>query len=83
MTTATKTILTEALKLKPKDREYLAHALLNSIPGDDDDFELTDDQKSLLERRIKECEANPGGGISWPELKKKLVPSRVRQKRSG
>jgi|GEM_PF-2305862 len=75
MTTATKAILTEALKLKPKDREYLAHALLNTVTVKDD-LHLTEAEKADLDRCLKDHEANPEEGISWPELKKEIRKAR-------
>lgn len=59
-------ILTELPKLTAEERQEVRE-LLAEIDGTDwlDDGELTDDEKSLIEARLDECERNPGSYIPW------------------
>jgi putative addiction module component (TIGR02574 family) len=69
-----KALLDQAMQLDPADRLELAHRLLESVPDDaaGDDFELTDEQKAEIERRIAEHERDPGSAIPWEVVRERL-----------
>jgi putative addiction module component (TIGR02574 family) len=43
-----------------------------------DTFALTQAEREELDRRIKEYEEYPSEGVSWDELKKRLIDSRYK-----
>lgn len=67
--------LSELLKLPAGDRAELAMALWESLSDSEreDAFELTEDQRSELDRRWTEHLANPGSAIPWSEVRRKLL----------
>lgn len=69
-------ILTELPKLTPEERQEVRE-LLAEIDGTDwlDDGELTDQEKTLLDARIDECERNPDSFIPWNEAKARINAS--------
>ncbi|HEX3151942.1 MAG TPA: addiction module protein [Gemmataceae bacterium] len=40
---------------------------------DDDEFELSPEQRAELERRIALADADPGRGVSWEEVEAKMI----------
>jgi hypothetical protein len=63
-------ILTELPKLTPEERQEVRERLAE-IDGTDwlDDGQLTDDEKTLIDSRLDECERNPRSFIAWDEAK--------------
>ena len=69
----TKTDLTRlALELPIDERLDLAQALWDSA-SPPDDFEVTPELRDLLDARLREAEANPEAGITWEEMKARLL----------
>jgi putative addiction module component (TIGR02574 family) len=69
----TKTDLTRlALELPIDERLDLAQTLWDSA-SPPEDFELTDGLRDLLDARLQEAEANPEAGITWEEMKARLL----------
>ena len=60
------------MQLPAEERLELAHDLLDSVPGAGDDFELTDEQKAEIDRRIAEHERDPGSAIPWEVVRERL-----------
>ncbi len=62
------------LKLSAANRAELAMALWESLSDQDRDAagELSDEQKTELDRRWAEHLANPGSAIPWKETRRKL-----------
>jgi putative addiction module component (TIGR02574 family) len=54
------------------ERVHLVEQIWDSIVEDEEEFELTDSQRSELDRRIAAHEASPGRGKPWEEVKKRL-----------
>ncbi len=57
-------------------RQRLAHELIDSLAvdiTDEDDFELSDEWKAELERRIKSANEHPELGKSWEEVKAEVL----------
>ena len=69
----TKTDLTRlALELPIDERLDLAQTLWESA-SPPEDFEVTPELKELLDARLREAEANPEAGITWEEMKARLL----------
>jgi putative addiction module component (TIGR02574 family) len=69
----TKTDLTRlALELPIDERLDLAQTLWDSasLP---EDFELTDELRHLLDARLQEAEDNSEAGITWEQMKARLL----------
>jgi putative addiction module component (TIGR02574 family) len=68
-----KALLDQVMQLDPADRLELAHRLLDSVPDDADDvFELTDEQRAEIERRMAEHERDPRSAIPWEVVRERL-----------
>jgi len=65
-----KALRDQVMQLPPEERLELAHDLLDSVP--DEDFELTDEQKAEIERRIAEHERDPSRAIPLEEFLARL-----------
>jgi len=69
----TKTDLTRlALELPIDERLDLAQTLWDSA-SPPADFEVTPELRELLDSRLREAEANPEAGITWEEMKARLL----------
>jgi len=58
--------------LTDEEKLLLAEELWESVAGDSSHIKLTDAQKTLLDRRWKEYEANPDSASSWEEVKRRV-----------
>jgi putative addiction module component (TIGR02574 family) len=67
-----KVLRDQAMQLPPEERLKLAYDLLESVPEADDDFELTDEQKAEIERRMAEHERDPSSAIPLEEFMARL-----------
>ena len=71
MSEAAASILQAALKLSDVERVQLAEALLQSMPPDEGEEEVTEQEfYAELQRRQAEYERDPSTAISWSELRK-------------
>jgi len=61
----------DLFELPVGDRIRLAIELLESIADDDDNI-VSEHDKAILDKCIADDEANPGEGITWNELEKRL-----------
>lgn len=68
--------LDELLRLPPSERLEAIAELWESLEGQAELFPLSDEDRAELDRRIAEDEADPGGGVSWPELRRRLEGGR-------
>lgn len=55
------------------DRVHLVEQIWDSIVEDEKQFQLTDAQKAELDRRLETHQASPDRGVSWEEVKKRLL----------
>ena len=65
----------EALpKLSPEEREEI-RAKLNELDQAEwlDDGELSEREKAIIEARLQEYERNPEAGLSWEEVKARIM----------
>lgn len=65
--------LSEILQLSVAERIQLVEDIWDSIAVVPDSFDLTEEQEAELERRLKAYQDHPNEGISWSELKNKLL----------
>lgn len=63
------TLLEQALRLPVAERRKLADEIYDSIEAEDQHLHLTDEQKAELERRMEDYEKDPGGNLSWEEVR--------------
>lgn len=54
------------------ERIALAQDILDSVAAEQEEFQLTEDEKSELDRRLANMEANPDAGCSWEEFRARL-----------
>jgi putative addiction module component (TIGR02574 family) len=74
---AMQTELTEqAKKLSISDRILLVEEIWDTIAEENEAFELTDAQRTELDRRLELARTNPGQGRTWDEIKAEFTKSR-------
>ena len=66
------TLLAEILQLPENEQRELIGEVQESLSGEPDDFELTDDQNAELDRRIEEHERDPSRAIPWEVVRDRL-----------
>jgi putative addiction module component (TIGR02574 family) len=64
-----RTVLAEVETWPPEDRLRLIEEVWDGLPDVDREFELTEELKNLLDRRLAALGANPGGVVTWDEIK--------------
>lgn len=66
--------ISELFKLSVEERLQIVEDLWDSIAADTQDkpFELSDELKAELERRMAEHEARPESALSWEEVRARL-----------
>ncbi len=65
-------LLIDAKKLPVLERINLVEAIWDTIIPNEPEIPLTNAQKSLLDERLAEYEANPMEGSSWEDVKTRL-----------
>ena len=60
-------------KLSVEEKYELVDAILESIPEDQGEVELTEAQMRELDRRRAEHEADPSSAIPWEEVEARLI----------
>jgi putative addiction module component (TIGR02574 family) len=63
----------EILKLPLAERLQLVDDIWESVIAQPEALELTDAQRSELERRLGKAEQDPSGGIAWEDLEAELT----------
>ena len=66
----------EAKKLSIPERLALVEEIWDSIAEDNDYFELTDEQRQELDRRLESFRVNPSQGRTWEEIKAEFLKSK-------
>lgn len=69
MSTAKKINIQE---LSQSERILLAEELWDSVAENQDELEVTDSQRKLLDERLAAYEASPEEGFSWEEVKNEM-----------
>ena len=65
----------EIKKLSIPERILLVEEIWDSIAKENEAFELTEAQKTELEKRSRSFAANPGQGRTWQEIKSEFMKS--------
>jgi putative addiction module component (TIGR02574 family) len=65
------TLLSEIMQLTPEERRDLAVDLLTAV-SEDEDFALTGEQRTEIDRRIAAHERDPGSAIPWEVVRDQL-----------
>lgn len=63
----------EILQLSVAERIQLVEDIWDSIALKPDDIPLTDMERQELDRRLLSYKENPNEGVSWDELKQKII----------
>lgn len=66
----------EAKKLSIQERLALVQEIWDSIADDNECFELTDEQRQELDRRLQSFRENPSQGRAWEEIKTEFFNSK-------
>ena len=66
----------EAKKLSIPERLALVEEIWDSIAEDNEYFELTEEQRQELDRRLEAFRANPSRGRTWEEIKADFLNSK-------
>ncbi|HEX6044997.1 MAG TPA: addiction module protein [Pyrinomonadaceae bacterium] len=66
----------EVKKLSIPERLALVQEIWDSIAEDNACFELTDEQRQELDRRLESFRANPSQGRTWEEIKAEFLNSK-------
>jgi putative addiction module component (TIGR02574 family) len=66
----------EAKKLSIPERLALVEEIWNSIAEDNEYFELSEEQRQQLDRRLESFRANPSQGRTWEEIKAEFLKSK-------
>jgi len=66
----------EIRSLPVEQRVALAESIWNSVAEDEAGFELTDAQKAELDRRLRRRSGSRNKGLSWEEVKKRILENR-------
>ncbi len=59
-------------QLSQSERILLAEELWDSVAKNQDDLEVTDSQKEILDERMAAYKASPNEGISWEIVKNEM-----------
>ena len=65
--------LAEVLALPVEERIELAQSIWDSVAAVPEAVELTEEQRTELELRLKEYRENPGSGSPWPEVRERIL----------
>ncbi|MFH0999801.1 MAG: addiction module protein [Bacteroidota bacterium] len=65
-------ILQDILKLSVPERILLAESIWNSIAENEENMELTEETKQLLDQRLEAHIKNPNEGSDWSEVYTRL-----------
>ena len=66
------TLLAEIMQLTAKERRDLVEDLLAAVE-EDEDFALTPEQMTEIDRRIAEHKRDPGSAVPWAEVRDRLL----------
>ena len=65
--------LAEVLALPVEERIELAQSIWDSVAAVPEAVQLTEEQRSELEIRLKEYRDNPNSGSPWPEVRDRIL----------
>ncbi len=62
-------VLSELNKFSIAEKIFIVEELWNSIASDQESFELTEEQRHELDRRVTDYYSSPDEGYSWNDVK--------------
>ena len=65
-------IIQEILKLSVPERILMVEAIWDSIVDKDENIELSEDTKKLIDERIRSHRENPEDGSTWTDVKSRI-----------
>jgi putative addiction module component (TIGR02574 family) len=65
--------LSEIAKLSVTEQIQLVEDIWDMIAQRPDNVPLSPDQIAMLDERLDDLEANPGGGLSWPDVRARIL----------
>lgn len=65
--------LSDVLELPVSERLKLVEAIWDSIAEAPEALELTEAQRTELDRRLDDYEKNPDAGSPWPDVKARIL----------
>ncbi len=65
--------LAKVLALPVEERIELAQSIWESVAAVPEAVQLTDEQRSELEDRLKEYRENPDSGSPWPDVRDRIL----------
>ena len=68
--------VSEILKLRVAERIQIAEDIWDSISANPENLELSESEKSVLDKRLENYKENPNDGIEWETLKKNILQNR-------
>ena len=66
----TQPIIQQFRKLDPRAKLHLLEQLWEEVAADPDRIPLTDEQRELLDERLRQHEENPEDVVDWEDVKK-------------
>ena len=66
------TEIKEILKLTVEERLHLVQTIWDSISGEAEDADISDEHKAILNDRLESYKNNPEGNVSWEDVNKKV-----------
>jgi len=64
--------LSELNKFSTAEKILIVEELWNSIAADQESFELTEQQRHELDRRVTDYYSSPDEGYSWDDVKSRI-----------
>lgn len=71
-----KAVLTEVQTWPPQERLRLIEEVWDGLSDEGSEFELTEELKDLLDRRLAALDADPSNVLTWDEIKAYVRRSR-------
>lgn len=65
-------IMSQIDKLSVSERILIVESIWDSILASQEDLSLTEEQKSELDKRLKDYKNIPDSGSSWTDIKKRI-----------
>ena len=72
-------LMQDILKLSAAERILIVEAIWDSIAVKEEDLELSESTKQLLDERLDQHRKNPEGGSSWESVRNRIKKSLWRQ----
>ena len=78
MATKKRITVADVAHMSVPERIQLAWDIWDSIPAAAPGLQLTDEEKSILDRRLRDMKKNPGARVTWKAAKARTLGKRRR-----